>query len=103
MTEALQCWCLGKLQLGMLDMQKMLYTAQGNTLLVQITNYVESFCSDKNDLPIVQVACMMGNYNFLQCFQNQVSCNTEYISYSLERQLASLCKHTNRSVNTGRI
>ena len=34
-----------------------------------------------------------GKLQFLvQCFQNQVSCNTEYISYSLERQLASLCR-----------
>ena len=79
---------------GMLDMQKMLYTAQGNTLLVQITNYVESFCDDKNDYPLSAGGMYDGKLQFLvQCFQNQVSCNTEYISYSLERQLASLCRH----------
>ena len=81
---------------GMLDMQKMLHTAQGNTLLVQITNYVESFCDDKNDYPLSASGMYDGKLQFLlQCFQNRVSCNTEYISYSLERQLASLCqRHT---------
>ena len=84
-------WAL--FSLGMLDVQKMLYTAQGNTLLVQITNYVESLCSDKNDPPISASGMYEGKLQFLlQCFQNRVSCNTEYISYSLERQLASLCQ-----------
>ena len=91
---AVGVWVL--FSLGMLDTQKMLKTAQGNTLLVQITDYVRSFCSDKNDLPPSADGGMYaGKLQFLlQCLQNRVSCNTQYISYSLERQLASLCdKH----------
>lgn len=91
---AVGVWVL--FSLGMLDTQKMLQTAQGNTLLVQITDYVRSFCSDKNDLPPSADGGMYaGKLQFLlQCLQNRVSCNTQYISYSLERQLASLChKH----------
>lgn len=80
--------------LGMLDTQKMLQTAEGNTLLIQINDYVRSLCNDKNDLPPSHDSGMYaGKLQFiLQCSQNQVSCNSQYISYSLERQLASLCQ-----------
>ena len=78
---------------NMLDMQKMLHTAQGNTLLIQIADYVRSFCNDKNEAPSRDGGMYAGKLQFLlQCTQNQVSCNSQYISYSLERQLASLCK-----------
>ena len=78
---------------NMLDVQKILHTAQGNTLLIQITDYVRSFCNDKNEAPSRDGGMYAGKLQFLlQCTQNQVSCNSQYISYSLERQLASLCK-----------
>ena len=89
---AVGIWSL--FSLHMLDVERMVDTAKGKTLLVQITNYIKSFCSEREeeDLPASD-GRYAGKMQFLlQCLQNRVSCNSQYISYSLERQLATLCE-----------
>ena len=93
---AVGVWAL--FSMGHLDLQRMLSSTRGNSLKVEITDYIagildpnlkqsESKRTKQSDSKYA------GKLQFmLQGIKKTVSCSTQYISYSLERQLCSNLK-----------
>ena len=86
-------WALFSLK--MLDMQAMLRSKKGKTLVVKVQNYIQGILSKRGRDPYQNYDHRYaGKLQFLmQGMVSTVSCNTNYISYSLERQLHDSCKH----------
>ena len=86
-------WAL--FSLDMLDMQKMLSSKKGITLFIEVQNYINGIYSksEVEEQFLKENNRYAGKLQFLmQSLRQSVSCNTSYISYSLERQLHNLCK-----------
>ena len=92
---AVGVWAL--FSLNMIDFQKMLRNKKGKALYVKVEKYIKSILS-KSSLPEELYA---GKLQFLmQCLDSSARCSDEYISYSLEVQLAKLCEHRNIKPST---
>ena len=88
---AVGVWAL--FSLGMLDFQKMYASRKGKAMVVKVEKYIKGILGKHRQVPPDPRSDLYaGKLQFLmQCLNETVSCNTGYISYSLETQLADLC------------
>ena len=93
-------WAL--FSLNMLDLQNMLGSEKGKGLIVDVENYIQGILSKRDeDRYLKDDPRYAGKLQFLmQGMVSSVSCNTSYISYSLELQLHDLCQHFKISPST---
>ena len=87
-TARLGVWALSSLNYS--DIQPILTRCHGNQLLVQIEKYVKAIFSEESmttedDQYAAKLQFMV------QGMKKVVTCNSQYISYSIERQLTELC------------
>lgn len=84
-------WALSSLDYSAI--QPILARCHGNQLLVKIENYVKAIFSQKPMASEANDNQYAAKLQFIvQGMEKTVTCNTQYISYSLERQLSELCK-----------
>ena len=84
-------WALSSLDYSAI--QPILARCHGNTLLVKIENYVKTIFSAKLMASEANDNQYAAKLQFIvEGVEKTVTCNTQYISYSLERQLSELCK-----------
>jgi len=90
---AVGVWAL--FSMSHLDLQRMLSSTQGNSLSVEIADYIAGIFDPKLNHPETKRTKQSdskyaGKLQFmLQGIKRTVSCSTQYISYSLERQLCN--------------
>ncbi|XP_064385834.1 uncharacterized protein LOC135334540 isoform X2 [Halichondria panicea] len=95
-AAAVGVWAMFSLSLG--DMNEVIRSIPSGSLLVQVKEYIRGMFAEKTTTADHNYA---GKLQFLiQGMDKTVSCNTHYISYSLERQLIELCKKLNISEST---
>ncbi len=95
-AAAVGVWAMFSLSLG--DMNAVIQSIPSGSLLVQVKEYIKGIFAEKTTTADHNYA---GKLQFLiQGMDKTVSCNTHYISYSLERQLIELCKKLNISEST---
>ena len=95
-AAAVGVWAMFSLSLG--DMNAVIRSIPSGSLLVQVKEYIKGMFAEKTTTADHNYA---GKLQFLiQGMDKTVSCNTHYISYSLERQLIELCKKLNISEST---
>ncbi len=84
-------WALFSLKYS--DIQPILAQCHGDQLLVKIEEYVKAIVGAQSDASNSQYAAKL---QFLvQGMEKTVTCNSQHISYSLERQLTDLCENQN--------
>ena len=84
-------WALSSLDYSAI--QPILARCDGNQLLVKIEKYVKAIFSAKLMASEANDNQYAAKLQFIvQGVEKTVTCNTQYISYSLERQLSELCK-----------
>ena len=89
---AVGVWAL--FSLGMLDFEKMHASKKGKTMVVKVEKYIKGIFGKYKQAPVSDQHSeyYAGKLQFLlQCLNETVSCNSNYISYSLETQLADIC------------
>ncbi|KAL5491679.1 hypothetical protein EMCRGX_G017011 [Ephydatia muelleri] len=93
---AVGVWALFSLNYG--DIKEMLVSLRGKPLMVDITNYIMGIFNSPLKMEDARYA---GKLQFLlQGMDETISCNSQYVSYSLERQLVDLCgKRLKTSIN----
>ena len=90
-------WALSSLDYSAI--QPILARCHGNQLLVKIENYVKAIFNQKAMVSEVNDNQYAAKLQFIvQGVRKTVTCNTQYISYSLERQLSELCE--DRKIDT---
>ena len=95
-AAAVGVWAMFSLSLG--DMNAVIQSIPTGSLLVQVKEYIKGIFTEKTETADRNYA---GKLQFMvQGMDKTVSCNTHYISYSLERQLIELCKKLNISEST---
>lgn len=94
---AVGVWAL--FSMGHLDLQRMLSSTSGNSLKVEITDYIAGILDPNLKQPESKQTKKRSDSKYagklqfmLQGIKKTVSCSTQYISYSLERQLCSNLK-----------
>ena len=91
-SSAIGVWTL--FSLDMINMQSLLQSSHGK-LLIEVETYVQGIIGQRQSSITDQFndGRYAGKLQFLMVGMGEtVSCNTQYISYSLERQLTELCK-----------
>ena len=88
-------WALSSLKL--LDLQQILKQCHGDEqLIVKIESYIQAIIRTQTTSAKPEDDQYAAKLNFIvQGMKRSVTCNTQYISYSLERQLADLCSECN--------
>ena len=87
-SAAVGVWALFSLGVG--DIQAIIDSIPSRSMLVEVTNYIKGIFKHKTLSADDNYA---GKLQFMvQGLKETVSCNSHYISYSLERQLIELCK-----------
>ena len=87
-------WALSSLDYSAI--QPILARCHGNQLLVKIENYVKAIFTQKAMVSEANDNQYAAKLQFIvQGMEKTVTCNTQYISYSLERQLSELCEDRN--------
>ena len=87
-------WALSSLDYSAI--QPILARCHGNQLLVKIEDYVKAIFNQKAMVSEVNDNQYAAKLQFIvQGMEKTVTCNTQYISYSLERQLSELCEDRN--------
>ena len=95
-AAAVGVWAIFSLALG--DLQAVIKSIPSHSLLVEVTDYIKGVF--KNDEKIADPN-YAGKLQFMvQGMEETVSCNSHYVSYSLERQLIELCKKLNIDEST---
>ena len=95
-AAAVGVWAMFSLSLG--DMDAVIQSIPKGSLLVQVKEYIKGIFTEKTETADRNYA---GKLQFMvQGMDKTVSCNTHYISYSLERQLIELCKKLSISEST---
>ena len=95
-AAAVGVWALFSLGLG--DIQTLLSSIPSRSLLVEVKKYIRGIFKEETVNADEKYA---GKLQFMvQGLEETVSCNSHYISYSLERQLIELCKKLNISRST---
>ena len=88
-TATVGVWALFSLNYP--DVQPMLAKCQGDQLLVKIEDYIRGIYTGDHLAP--EDSQYAAKLQFIvQGFKKTVTCNSQYISYSLERQLTEVCK-----------
>ena len=92
-SSAIGVWTL--FSLNMINMQSLLQSSHGK-LIIEVEKYVQGIIGQRQSSITDQFddhGRYAGKLQFLMVGMGQtVSCNTQYISYSLERQLTALCE-----------
>ena len=87
---AVGVWAL--FSLGLLDFEKMCASKKGKAMVIKVEKYIKGIFRKSSQTPDHHSGLYDGKLQFLlQCLNETVSCNSNYISYSLEAQLADLC------------
>ena len=95
-AAAVGVWALFSLGLG--DIQSLLASIPSHSLLVEVTQYIRGIFKEET---VNADETYAGKLQFMvQGLNETVSCNSHYISYSLERQLIELCKKLKISRST---
>ena len=95
-AAAVGVWALFSLSLG--DIQSLLASIPSRSLLVEVTKYIRGIFKEET---VNADETYAGKLQFMvQGLNETVSCNSHYISYSLERQLIELCKKLKISRST---
>ena len=95
-ATAVGVWAMFSLTLG--DMDAVIKSIPSRSLLVQVKEYIKGIFKEKSASADKNYA---GKLQFMvQGMDKTVSCNSHYVSYSLERQLLELCKKLNISEST---
>ena len=95
-AAAVGVWALFSLGLG--DIQSLLASIPSRSLLVEVTQYIRGIFKEET---VNADETYAGKLQFMvQGLNETVSCNSHYISYSLERQLIELCKKLKISRST---
>ena len=95
-AAAVGVWALFSLGLG--DIQTLLASIPSRSLLVEVTQYIRGIFKEET---VNADETYAGKLQFMvQGLDETVSCNSHYISYSLERQLIELCKKLKISRST---
>ena len=95
-AAAVGVWALFSLGLG--DIQSLLASIPSRSLLVEVTKYIRGIFKEET---VNADETYAGKLQFMvQGLNETVSCNSHYISYSLERQLIELCKKLKISRST---
>ena len=95
-AAAVGVWALFSLSLG--DIQTLLASIPSRSLLVEVTQYIRGIFKEET---VNADETYAGKLQFMvQGLDETVSCNSHYISYSLERQLIELCKKLKISRST---
>ena len=93
-TATVGVWALFSLDYS--HLQPILAQCDGEQLLVKILNYVKSFTGVSPDSDDSSNTSYAAKLQFMtQGMSKTVTCNTQYVGYSLERQLVELCKNLN--------
>ena len=85
---AVGVWALFSLNYG--DIKEMLASLRGKPLMVDITNYIMGIFNSPLKMEDARYAAKL--QFLLQGMDETISCNSQYVSYSLERQLVDLCE-----------
>ena len=95
-ATAVGVWAMFSVTLG--DMDAVIKSIPSRSLLVQVKEYIKGIFKEKSASADKNYA---GKLQFMvQGMDKTVSCNSHYVSYSLERQLLELCKKLNISEST---
>ena len=95
-AAAVGVWAIFSLALG--DLQAVLDSIPSCSLLVEVTDYIKGMFKSAGKIADPNYA---GKLQFMvQGMKETVSCNSHYVSYSLERQLIELCKKLNIDEST---
>lgn len=95
-SAATGVWFLFSLVLP--DINDLLATIPNYELLVQVKDYIKGIFSEHT---VTTERMYAGKLQFIvQGLEKTVSCNSQYISYSLERQLVALCDKLNITADT---
>ena len=95
-AAAVGVWALFSLSLG--DIQSLVASIPSRSLLVEVTKYIRGIFKEET---VNADETYAGKLQFMvQGLDETVSCNSHYISYSLERQLIELCKKLEISRST---
>ena len=95
-ATAVGVWAMFSLTLG--DMDAVIKSIPSRSLLVQVKEYIKGIFKEKSASADKNYA---GKLQFMvQGMDKTVSCNSHYVSYSLEHQLLELCKKLNISEST---
>ena len=95
-SAAVGVWFLFSLALP--NVNNLLASIPNYELLVQVKEYIKGIFSDNT---VTTERMYAGKLQFMvQGLEKTVSCNSQYISYSLERQLVALCNTLNITADT---
>ena len=95
-VAAVGVWAIFSLALG--DLQAVIDSIPSRSLLVEVTDYIKGMFKSAGKIADPNYA---GKLQFMvQGMKETVSCNSHYVSYSLERQLIELCKKLNIDEST---
>ena len=95
-AAAVGVWAIFSLALG--DLQAVIDSIPSRSLLVEVTDYIKGMFKSAGKIADPNYA---GKLQFMvQGMKETVSCNSHYVSYSLERQLLELCKKLNIDEST---
>ena len=87
---AVGVWAL--FSLGMFDFEKMRTSEVGEAMVINVEKYIKGIFGEHMQAQMTGDEFYAGKLQFLlQCINETVSCNSSYISYSLEAQLAEIC------------
>ena len=84
------------------DIANILSSQQNQAIIIQITKFIEGILSnDAGDKIPEQLTGYNAKLQFLlQVMNKTVTCSSQYISYSLERELADICKKRDITTST---
>ena len=86
-------WALSSLKYE--DIHPILSRCHGNQLLVRIENYIKAIFSQEVMFESKDEQYAAKLQFIVQGLEKTVTCNSQYVSYSLERQLMEICKERN--------
>ena len=86
-------WALSSLKYE--DIHPILSQCHGNQLLVRIENYIKAIFSREVMFQSKDEQYAAKLQFIVQGLEKTVTCNSQYVSYSLERQLMEICKERN--------
>ena len=95
-AAALGVWALFSVDYG--DMRYLLSGIPSGSVLVDVTDFIKGIFKQESIMADMKYA---GKLQFMvQAMKETVSCNSHYVSYSLECQLSELCGKLNISEST---
>ena len=91
-------WALSSLKYE--DIHPILSKCRGNQLLVKIESYIQEVLNREAMVESKDEQYAAKLQFIVQSLEKTVTCNSQYVSYSLERQLIAICKERNIDTKT---